>query len=281
MPAAIDLTGATWQLAAEDWKPANPLGTVGQAGSAITKDPVNVTLDGLKAWPDIPRARRRIGRRHLHDDGDDAGSWQPTSSAILSLGQVVDTVKLTVNGTEVPIDQISATADVGPYLKAGANTLVVRVATTLNNRLCDAVPSGRDRGHIQNYGLVGPVMLTPYGEAAVYVADRHAGDRRRHRAGDAVAHARRAGDVRRVHAGRRDGLRRDDDGERDLDRRGRDAGGDRPERRRRPAGWSTARSRLREPLQAGERRRVRAAEHDGRLPAGADQLQRAGAATTW
>ena len=41
---------------------------------------------------------------------------------------------------------------------------------------------------------------------------------RRQRAGDAVAHARRAGVVRRVHAGRGEGLHGDDDGQRDLDR---------------------------------------------------------------
>jgi len=35
VPAAIDLTGATWQLAAE----RDLLGTVGQAGSAVTKVP--------------------------------------------------------------------------------------------------------------------------------------------------------------------------------------------------------------------------------------------------
>ncbi len=36
---------------------------------------------------------------------------------------------------------------------------------------------------------------------------------------DALAHAGRSGDVRRVHAGPREGLLRDDDGDRDLDRR--------------------------------------------------------------
>ena len=47
----------------------------------------------------------------------------------------------------------------------------------------------------------------------------HRGDRRRHRAGDAVADARGAGDVRRVHAGRGAGVHGVDDRERDLHRR--------------------------------------------------------------
>ena len=43
-------------------------------------------------------------------------------------------------------------------------------------------------------------------------------DGRRHGAGDALADARRAGDVRRVHAGHREGLLRDHDRDGDLDR---------------------------------------------------------------
>ena len=61
----------------------------------------------------------------------------------------------------------------------------MRVATTLNNRLAALFPAVATRGHMQNYGLVGPVVLTPYGEAAVYSQTDTARDRRRHRAGDA------------------------------------------------------------------------------------------------
>ena len=53
--------------------------------------------------------------------------------------------------------------------------------------------------------------------------------RRRHGAGDPVAHAGHAGRVRRVHAGRREDLRRLDDRERDLHRRRRRAQRGRPE----------------------------------------------------
>ena len=91
-------------------------------------------------------------------------SWKSSFGAILSLGQVTDTFALTVNGKAVGVNMIDPTVDVGPYLHAGANTIVVRVATTYNNRLSALDTAVRNRAVIQNYGLVGPVVLTPYRE---------------------------------------------------------------------------------------------------------------------
>lgn len=164
---ALDLTGATWQLDAEDWKNAFPIGTTGVDGSAITKDPVSVTLNGLAAWPDIPELTNASGVGTYTTTVDLGSDWVPGSKAVLSLGQVVDTVALSVNGTSVPIDQLKATADIGAYLTTGANTLKVRVSTTLNNRLYVLFPAVATRGITQEYGLVGPVTLTPYGATAV------------------------------------------------------------------------------------------------------------------
>jgi hypothetical protein len=84
------------------------------------------------------------------------------------LGEVFDTFTLTINGGAVPIDQLSAEAEVGPYLKAGRNTISIRVATTLNNRLSALDEAVRNRGLVQGYGLVGPVVLTPYGQGVVW-----------------------------------------------------------------------------------------------------------------
>ena len=80
--------------------------------------------------------------------------------------------------------------------------------------------------------------------------DLHGRRRRRHRAGDAVADARHPGRVRRLRPRRRADLQRVHDRERDLDRRRRAAVGLRPQRHRDRAGWSTARSRSPQPLQA-------------------------------
>ena len=95
-------------------------------------------------------------------------TWAATNGAMLSLGEVFDTFTVLVNGRTIPIDQISAESDIGPYLKAGRNTIVVRVATTLNNRLAKIDDDVANRGLVQPYGLVGPVRLIPYGTATVW-----------------------------------------------------------------------------------------------------------------
>lgn len=167
VPEVLDLTDSTWELSAEVWTNANPFGTTGADGAAQAKTTVDLTLDGLEAWPDIAELTGASGVGTYSIDVTMPTTWQPGGSAILSLGQVVDTMALAVNGTAVPIDQLSAKADVGPYLRAGDNTITVRVSTTLNNQLATVIPGVAARGVTQEYGIVGPVTLTPFGQAAI------------------------------------------------------------------------------------------------------------------
>ncbi|MBI4944354.1 MAG: hypothetical protein HY830_26735 [Actinobacteria bacterium] len=170
VPAVLDLTGQAWQLDAEDWTPTNPYGTVGAAGSETTKVPVSVALTSLKAWPDIPELANASGVGTYTTTVTLPASWDATHGATLDLGRVTDTFTLAVNGQTVAVDQISAQADVGNLLHAGSNTIVVRVATTLGNRLFALDAAVRNRGVVQEYGLVGPVVLTPYRQAVVWRA---------------------------------------------------------------------------------------------------------------
>jgi hypothetical protein len=167
-PAALDLTGATWHLDAQDWQPQNPYGTLGADGTLTSKVPVSLDLAGLKAWPDIPQLANASGVGTYTTTVDLPAGWDSSYGATLSLGRVTDTFTLAVNGRPVGVDAIDPTVDVGPYLHAGANTIAVHVATTFNNRLAALDPAVVNRGLIQNYGLVGPVVLTPYRQAAVY-----------------------------------------------------------------------------------------------------------------
>ena len=167
VPPPIDLTHVKWHLSAEDWQPANPYATTfGPAASETRKDRVELYLDGLKPWPEIPALQNASG----------LGTYSTTfnlpalSGAMLSLGEVFDTFTVTVNGHAVAVHQLSAETDIGPYLKAGENTIVVRVATTLNNRLAKIDTEVANRGLIQPYGLVGPVRLMPYATAPVWSA---------------------------------------------------------------------------------------------------------------
>ncbi len=168
VPAALNLTTAKWHLSAEDWQPANPYATTfGPAASQTRKERVEVDLDGLKAWPDIPALQNASGVGTYTTSFDLPATWNANNGAILSLGEVFDTFTVTVNGQFVALDQLSAEGDIGANLKPGRNTITVRVATTLNNRLAKIDEEVAARGLVQPNGLVGPVRLTPYATAVV------------------------------------------------------------------------------------------------------------------
>ncbi|MBP2657058.1 MAG: hypothetical protein H6Q69_90 [Firmicutes bacterium] len=86
--------------------------------------------------------------------------------AYLSLGKVFDTVKVYVNGEEVAINQQNMTVDIADYVVSGQNTLKLETTTNFNN-LKNANKIGGttmfgDPITEQNYGLLGPVTITPY-----------------------------------------------------------------------------------------------------------------------
>jgi hypothetical protein len=165
----IDLTQAAWSLKVEDWQPQNKYGTTGAAGAETSKALINLNLNALKAWPDIEELKNVSGVGTYTYTLKLPNDWNSTSNgATLSLGQVVDAFTLKVNDQIVSIDQISAKGDLGNTLKAGENKIEVRVSTTLNNRLYTLSKAVTDRGIIQEYGLVGPVILQPYNKAVVW-----------------------------------------------------------------------------------------------------------------
>jgi len=171
VPDAVDLTQATWQLDAEAWTPTydykSTEGT-GDGSTATTKTPVSLTLTGLKPWPQIPALANASGVGTYTTTVTLPPTWDSSMGAILSLGEVMDMFTITVNGTTLPLtDQVTATADISPYLQAGENTISVRVTTNFNNQLYALDTSVQARGIIENYGLVGPVVLTYYRTATV------------------------------------------------------------------------------------------------------------------
>ena len=169
VPAPLDLTKANWNLKAEDWQPVNPYTTTfGVAATETRKPQSELELKELKAWPEIPSLQNSSGIGVYTTNFDLPTDWTTAHGARLSLGEVFDTFTVTINNNPVSIDQISAEGDIGAYLKAGRNTIVVRVATTLNNRLVKLDDDVAKRGITQPYGLVGPVVLTPYAQATVW-----------------------------------------------------------------------------------------------------------------
>ncbi|GAA0965142.1 glycosyl hydrolase [Actinocorallia libanotica] len=154
VPAAI--APAAWTVTADSWLPgATPVETV--------KEKVTAELTTLAPWSTIPALQDVSGvGRYTTTFALDA-SWTDDNGAYLELGEVFDTVRVTLNGKALPpADLINPVLDLDGYLKKGVNTLVVEVTTTLNNRLRLSDPGVYGANPRQAYGLTGPVRITPY-----------------------------------------------------------------------------------------------------------------------
>ncbi|MET8978145.1 glycosyl hydrolase [Streptomyces sp. NPDC004539] len=147
----------SWHLTVEDWH----RGPDGEREITLHE----LDLDVLRPWSDLPG---------LHD-ASGIGTYTTTvrlgrlDGARLELGRVTDTCEVTVNGRRLPPpDQISHRLDLAGCLREGTNTITVRVATPLRNRLrvTDGFPGQADMPR-QEYGLIGPVSLVPYRETPV------------------------------------------------------------------------------------------------------------------
>ena len=116
------------------------------------------TVDGLADASGIGTYRASVGLP--------AGWSRGTDAVLLDLGPVAGSVRVEVNDQPVPVDCATGRApDVRPYLRDGANSVLVEVATTLGNRLVGLAVSGdagyrrfADRSN-RPAGLLGPVRL--------------------------------------------------------------------------------------------------------------------------
>ncbi len=153
VPAATTLPG--WALRVTAYQQ----GATVDETAKVPLDPVQVTAgpDGrLPDWQHIPGLAGRSGTSAYETTVDVDRDVLREGGARLDLGQVLGTYRVRVNGRRLPdLDQMDASAvDVTPYLRAGENTVVVEVATLLGNAAYNAG---------QPYGLVGPVVLRPFG----------------------------------------------------------------------------------------------------------------------
>jgi len=133
---------------------------------------MNVDLGDLKPWRSVPELENSSGiGTYTATFRMDRGSEQGVG-AYLNLGTVNFGYVLKINGREVKANQIGTVVDIGPYVKAGNNTVEVEVATTLNNKLkklydvssrtldyYGLIGSG---GSSAKDGLGGVVTITPY-----------------------------------------------------------------------------------------------------------------------
>ena len=159
VPGPVDLLA--WTLAAEDWQP-------GATATQTVKPVVTVALDALVPWSSIPALADASGIGRYTTTLTLPQAWAAAGvGATLDLGAVTDTFRVWANGQRVPPGGIlDSRVDLGSLLRPGVNTIEVEVATTLINRLRTVTPSIYGVATRQPYGLLGPVRLLPYAEAA-------------------------------------------------------------------------------------------------------------------
>ncbi|SPT57177.1 glycosyl hydrolase [Actinomadura madurae] len=162
-----------WSLSVDAWGPG-PSGRPGDtAHKALGPVTVKAGADGaLPSWSAITAANG-----HPVDLKDVSGvgtytarvtldpGWKGVDKAELDLGTPVDTVRVNVNGHDLPpLNQADLRhVHVGRHLRPGANTITVRVASTLLNAVRAAPGTGAASRTPMDYGLFGPVTLTPAG----------------------------------------------------------------------------------------------------------------------
>lgn len=169
-PAPQPLPLTDWSLTVDSWTPG-PTGLPGDTAHAPI-GPVAVTAgdDGaLPAWSEINAELADVSGIGTYSTEFQLGSdWEGVTGTYLDLGTAVDTVRVSVNGQELPpINQLDlGHIDIDSYLRPGANTITVRVASTLLNAVRIAPGTQTEERERMAYGLLGPVALRPYAATA-------------------------------------------------------------------------------------------------------------------
>jgi hypothetical protein len=159
-----------WTLQAQTWSPGANAYTTAKTG--LEPFPLNADGDGrLAPWRTITAPvdlSRASGLGTYTATVSLPSTWTETDGAYLDLGDVLDTARVTVNGVEITVNQSDrGRIDLGRTLRAGENTVVVRVATTMFNAVRATGDSNYQLMDWQRTGLQGPIVLTPYREVAL------------------------------------------------------------------------------------------------------------------
>jgi hypothetical protein len=159
LPDAIKLP--TWDLSVDDWQPAKP----GQRSDHTNHVEWAFKGTALKPWSAIPQIADASGIGTYTTTLTLPKAWSRADGAYLDLGALgPGSFRVRVNGKSIGVaNQLSDVLDLGSRLSPGKNAIEVEVATPLINRVrvFQADYANQLR---QDYGLLGPVSLTPYAD---------------------------------------------------------------------------------------------------------------------
>ncbi|MFT4082219.1 MAG: glycosyl hydrolase [Nocardioides sp.] len=164
-PSAVDL-GDGWSLDLDSWGPDADANVVDPTLSAVS----HVSFDdvSLGSWNDLAATSAQLDTLGVDSMAEVSGigtysrsftlpaSWTSADGYRLRLdhGDGDDIASVTINGHVIDsVNQFTNTVDVGKWLKAGANTISIKLDTSLGHRAGTSTD--------QTYGLSG-IEVTPY-----------------------------------------------------------------------------------------------------------------------
>jgi hypothetical protein len=164
-----------WTLVVESWTPPTDMYNIA-AGPQRTNS--SYQLSTLISWNEVSSNLANVSGIGYYST---SFSWPPAtnagdsvSGAIIDLGLISHTARVTVNGQILPpVDLAWAKRDIGSLLKQGENIVEVVVSTTLGNVLRNYWDEIETSGKFATatmpavpdeaaYGLLSPVKIVPY-----------------------------------------------------------------------------------------------------------------------
>jgi hypothetical protein len=166
-----------WQLTIEEWGPLDDI--YDATNHSTTYHGYNIS--SLSSWDVIDTSLKHVSGIGSYKT---TFSWNGTAAdgAVLTTGLIFHTQSATLNGK--PLDAFEPYdpwVDITESLQQGVNVLEIQVASTLQNCLLGLPynietsaafanpPYSTREGQEQNYGLVGPVIVIPYGTASIAI----------------------------------------------------------------------------------------------------------------
>lgn len=199
VPEAISLP--IWDITIEDWNEGDKVvNTEEKFGHTTTevyyttkKTELSFPQSELVAWKDLPATEEQLAT--LTTASSDAPSmaqvsgigtytttftlpegWTDANGAYLQIGSTNGSiVQVFVNGEKAPgVDTRTLRTDISDLLVEGENTIEVKLATTLTNRMIERDYQNNDSRWteefptVQDYGMTGEVSIVPYTVAQVF-----------------------------------------------------------------------------------------------------------------
>lgn len=167
----------SWEIAIDDWHPF-PNNSI--IDSQITTH--HFSNQSLKAWQELPGMEDVSGIGKYNTSfiwtASVTQNVSDTLGALLSFGEVIHTIRVWINDIQLSvIDITEPTVNISTYLVQGTNQVYVETASNLFNRVKSVANTTMTAGTVastvdpafagygslprQDYGLLGPVLLTP------------------------------------------------------------------------------------------------------------------------